>query len=104
MSDKKKIAAIVTSYSPHSHADVLIPKFLKGFPADEGLMPPKVELASMYLDQIHERDVGVGLGSDRLSLVLVLVLVVPIPCAKVGVGVVLVLVVGLKHRRRHDRE
>ena len=64
MSDKKKIAAIVTSYSPLSHADVLATKFMKGFPADEGLLPPKVDLVSMYMDQIHEKDVGVGLARE----------------------------------------
>ena len=34
MSEKKKIAAIVTEYRPRSHADVIVTKFLHGFPTD----------------------------------------------------------------------
>ena len=34
MSECTKIAAIATAYYPFSHADVIISKFLKGFPAD----------------------------------------------------------------------
>lgn len=56
MAERKKIAAIVTSYFPRSHADVIVTKFLKGFPTDEGLLPPEVDVASMYLDQVHFRD------------------------------------------------
>ena len=55
---KKRVAAIVTSYFPKSHADVLLDKFLRGFPTDEGLIPPRTEIASLYIDQIHERDIG----------------------------------------------
>ncbi|MFT5365564.1 MAG: hypothetical protein ACI8V2_000504 [Candidatus Latescibacterota bacterium] len=58
MADRKKIAAIVTAYYPRSHADVVVTKFLKGFPTDEGLLPPEVDVVSMYLDQVHERDIG----------------------------------------------
>ncbi|MFP3895290.1 MAG: hypothetical protein ACLFV5_00425 [Anaerolineales bacterium] len=56
---EKKIAAIVTEYRPRSHADVIVGKFLRGFPTDEGLHAPRVEIASMYLDQINETDTGV---------------------------------------------
>ena len=56
---RPKIAAIVTTYYPRSHADVVITKFLKGFPTDDGLLAPEVDIVSMYLDQIHERDIGV---------------------------------------------
>jgi hypothetical protein len=56
---RPRIAAIVTTYYPRSHADVVITKFLKGFPTDEGLIPPDVDVVSIYLDQIHEKDIGV---------------------------------------------
>jgi hypothetical protein len=52
------VAAIVTSYFPGSHADVIVGKFLAGFPTDEGLLAPRTEIASLYIDQIHERDIG----------------------------------------------
>ncbi len=58
----KKIAAIVTTYFPYSHADVIVTKFMKGIPTDEELCVPRVELASLYLDQIDARDIGQSLA------------------------------------------
>ena len=60
--DRPKIAAIVTAYYPRSHADVIVTKFLKGFPTNEGLVASKVDIVSMYLDQIHEQDIGVEIA------------------------------------------
>ena len=65
MEQRKKIAAIVTTYYPASHADVIVTKFLKGFPTDDGLLPPEVDIASLYIDQIHERDIGVALADQH---------------------------------------
>ena len=65
MAERKKIAAVVTTYFPGSHADVVITKFLKGFPTDERLLPPKVDIVSMYMDQISEKDVGVDLAAEH---------------------------------------
>ena len=58
MAQPKKIAAVITEYRPNSHADVIVSKFLKGFPTDEGLLAPRVELASMYVDQFPENDLS----------------------------------------------
>ena len=58
MSERKKIAAIVTTYRPHSHGDVIITKFLKGFPSDQGVLEPRVEVASMYVDQFPKNDLS----------------------------------------------
>lgn len=52
----KKIAAIITEYRHFSHADVIVTKFLKGFPTDEGLLSPRVQIAAMYVDQFPEND------------------------------------------------
>ena len=65
MSERKKIAAIATAYYPFSHADVIISKFLKGFPADGELLAPDVDIVSMYMDQRSERDVGVQLAREH---------------------------------------
>ena len=65
MSERKKIAAIITCYYPFSHADVIVTKFLKGFPTDEALEAPQVDVVSMYLDQVHERDVGLSLAEEH---------------------------------------
>src|SRR5947209_2251535 len=58
----KKIAAVITTYFPYSHADVIITKFMKGIPTDEELRQPRVELASIYQDQIDARDIGQSLA------------------------------------------
>ena len=65
MSQNKKIAAIITTYYPHSHADVIVSKFLKGFPTDDGLLAPQVDIVSMYIDQIHKNDVGIELAQEH---------------------------------------
>jgi len=65
MTDRLKIAAIVTTYYPASHADVIVGKLIRGFPTDEGLLPPEVEVASLYLDQISDKDVGVALAKKH---------------------------------------
>src|SRR5260370_31001228 len=58
----KKIAAVITTYFPYSHADVIVTKFMKGIPTDEELRAPRVELAALYLDQIDARDIGQSLA------------------------------------------
>ena len=65
MPERKKIAAIITEYRPRSHADVIVTKFLKGFPTDDGLIPPRVEIASMYIDQFPENDIGRDLAAEH---------------------------------------
>ena len=61
----KRIAAIVTAYHPRSHADVILDKFLRGYACDDGLHPPRVEVAAMYLDQILDSDIGVAAASEH---------------------------------------
>ena len=58
MSNRPRIAAIITEYRPRSHADVIIGKFLQGFPTDEGLIAPRVDMAAIYIDQFPENDIG----------------------------------------------
>lgn len=58
MRERKKIAAIITEYRVPAHADVIVGKFIKGFPTDDGLMAPQVDIVSMYLDQIPANDIG----------------------------------------------
>ena len=65
MSERKKIAAIITTYFPLSHADVIATKYMKGFPTDEGLQAPRVDLVSIYLDQTDPRDIGRGLAESH---------------------------------------
>ena len=55
---RPKIAAIVTEYRANSHADVIVTKFLEGFPTDDGMVAPEVDIVSIYMDQVADRDMG----------------------------------------------
>ena len=68
MTQRKKIAAIITTFYPASHADVIVTKFVRGFPTDEGLLHPKVDIVSMYMDQIHQNDIGLDLAERNSDL------------------------------------
>ena len=63
MADRPRIAAVITEYRPMSHADVIVTKFLAGFPTDEGLMAPRVDVASIFLDQVPDADIGRAMGA-----------------------------------------
>jgi hypothetical protein len=54
---KKKVAAIVTEYRLHSHADVIVGKILEGFNYDGGA-GPNMQLVSMYVDQFPKADMS----------------------------------------------
>jgi hypothetical protein len=55
------VAALVTEYFPNSHADVILTKILEGYELYGERMEPRIEIASIYLEQVHENDIGVGL-------------------------------------------
>ena len=65
MAERKKVAAIVTTYFPHSHADLILSKFAAGFPTRDGLVEPAVDLVSMYMDQLHPSDVGIEVAREH---------------------------------------
>ncbi len=58
LSQPLKIAAVVTEYRRFSHADVIITKFLKGLPTDQGLIPARIQIASLYVDQFPASDLS----------------------------------------------
>ena len=62
--DRKKIAAVVTTYFPRSHADLIVSKFLKGFDTHDGTIDSKVDVVSMYIDQVHPQDVGLKIAQQ----------------------------------------
>jgi hypothetical protein len=51
----KRVAAIVTEYRRWSHADVIVGKILEGYHHD-GRSGPRMQLASMYVDQFPQGD------------------------------------------------
>ncbi len=64
MSQPKKVAAIITEYRLHSHADVIVGKVLEGYNHDSGA-GPEMKLASMYVDQFAERDMSRDLAKKH---------------------------------------
>jgi hypothetical protein len=57
MNEPKKVAAIVTEYRRHSHADVIVGKILEGFNYDGG-EGPRLKLVSLFVDQFPEKDMS----------------------------------------------
>jgi hypothetical protein len=51
----KAVAAIVTEYRRHSHADVIVGKILEGYRHDGG-PGPDLRVVSMYVDQTPAND------------------------------------------------
>ena len=68
MSQRKKIAVVVTAMFPSSlgsHGDLIVSKFARGFPTEAGTEAPKVDLVSMYVDQPHWTDMADQLADDH---------------------------------------
>ena len=55
---KPRIAAIVTAYFERSHADVFLERVLHGYRLNKKTYYPRLEVASMYLDQTPANDMG----------------------------------------------
>ncbi|HUW34588.1 MAG TPA: hypothetical protein VM223_23515 [Planctomycetota bacterium] len=53
-----KVAALCTAYRAGWHADSIITKFLAGFTTDDGTLPPRVKVVSLYMDQPTPDDLG----------------------------------------------
>lgn len=61
MMEQPRVAAVITTWFPYSHADVIVTKFLRGFPTDDqGLVAPRAKLVSAWLDQRDPRDLAMG--------------------------------------------
>ena len=55
---RPRVAAIVTEYRPRSHADVLVTKLLEGYTLFWTPVQPRVEVVSLYTDQVTENDIS----------------------------------------------
>jgi len=60
----KSVAAVVTVYSPGSHADVIIGKILEGWEQDGG-PGPALKLASLYVEQFPDDDLSRSLAKKH---------------------------------------
>jgi hypothetical protein len=61
MNEPKKVAAVVTEYRLHSHADVIVGKILEGYHHDGGA-GPNLKLVSLYVDQFPANDMSRALA------------------------------------------
>ena len=55
---RNRIAAVVTEYRPNSHADVIVGRFLEGYHIAGRFHAPRVEVVSLYTDQVPEKDMS----------------------------------------------
>ena len=62
---RKRVAAIVTHYTHNSHADVIVSRILQGYNLDFKPPYPRVELASLYADQIPANDMSRRLAREH---------------------------------------
>lgn len=64
MPEPKNVAAIVTEYRRHSHADVIVGKILEGYNYD-GRERPNLRVVSMYVDQFPDNDMSRALARQH---------------------------------------
>ena len=60
---RKKIAALSTTYHVRSHTDNFVTRFLEGYWIDDRYYPPPCDIVSLYMDQVHPADIGYRLAS-----------------------------------------
>ena len=60
---RKKIAALSTTYHVRSHTDNFVTRFLEGYWINDTYYPPPADIVSLYMDQIHPADIGVRLST-----------------------------------------
>lgn len=63
--EKPRVAAIVTEYRENSHADVIVGKLLEGFDLHGERVESRIEVASLYLDQVPANDMGKDMAAKH---------------------------------------
>lgn len=58
----RRVAAIVTAYHRYSHADNIVTRFLEGYSIVGHSFPPPCRVASLYIDQVNDVDIGLPLA------------------------------------------
>jgi len=62
---RKRVAAVITEYRPDSHADLRIGRVLEGYEFNGMKLKPRLELVSMYTDQVPENDMSRGMAAKH---------------------------------------
>src|SRR5438552_866692 len=55
---KKRVAAIATTYHRYSHADNIVTRFIEGYSIIGTSFPPPCRVASLFIDQVNDADIG----------------------------------------------
>lgn len=58
---RPRVAALVTTYYPNSHADLMVSRLVQTHTLDGQGEMPGMELVSIYMDQISDRDIGLAM-------------------------------------------
>lgn len=61
---RPRIALICTTYFKPAHADVIGTRLMLGYPWEGEEIQSRVEVAGMYLEQIHDEDIGLGIAEQ----------------------------------------
>lgn len=99
--DRPRVALVVTTYFPWSHGDVIATRLMEGYEWEGEHVPARVDVASMYLEQLGEPtrgttarpDVGVDIAR-RSGVPLFPTVAEAIGCGRPGVAVDGVIVIG----------
>jgi len=90
---RPKVAVITTVYFPDSHADVIATRLIRGYEWQGKLVEPRVEVVSMYLEQIAGNDMGVAI-TDEYRVPRYPTVAEAITCGGSGVNVDGVVIIG----------
>ncbi len=63
--ERKKIATVVTEYRRNSHADVIVGRLLEGYEYNGEKRTPRVEVVSMYTDQVPANDMSRAMAAKH---------------------------------------
>lgn len=59
----KKVAALATTYHRYSHADNIVTRFMEGYSIVGKSYPPPCKVASLFIDQVGDNDIGTPLAN-----------------------------------------
>jgi hypothetical protein len=90
---RPKVAVITTIYFPASHADVIASRLIQGYEWQGQHVEPRVEVASIYLEQTRDDDMGVEL-IERFGIPRYETVAEAIACGTSGVNVDGVVIIG----------
>ena len=65
MTQRKRVAAVVTEYRIRSHADNIVTRLLEGYALHWQIVEPRIEVASLYTDQVPENDISRELATKH---------------------------------------